>query len=388
MGARPRHTVRVTDLGTAGAALVGRRRNSRIALAVAAAVLWPTALAVYQLDAGGRLVVVPGLALAPLAVSLVLEWWSTGFAALYVIALVVVLSADAGSLSSSDAMLRIGGSAATCGFAVLNAAVRRRRERRLLRLTEVAAVAQGAILHAIPAELAGVALASRYLSASEDALVGGDLYDAVQTSRGLRVLLGDARGKGLPAVRVAAQALAAFRQLAPRVELRLVDVALLLERALQDEMGEEDFVTAVLCELGPLGALEVVNCGHPAPLLVPADGLARLLPSTDPSPPLGLGATPVGDRHVLAAGDRLLLFTDGLSEARDGRGAFFVPERHAHALRHPTLQDGLDALLHAAITHAGGTLDDDVAALLLEPLAVGPDPAVLMPLLHPLGSDD
>ncbi len=373
----------------AGAAPGRRRpRAPRSALAVLAAVVWPTALALYQYEAGGRLVVVPGLALAPLAVSLVLEWWATGFVALYVIGLVVALSADVGSLTSSDAMLRIGGSAATCGFAVLNASVRRRRERRLLRLTEVAAVAQGAILHAIPSELAGVALASRYLSASQDALVGGDMYDAVQTSRGLRVLLGDARGKGLPAVRVAAQALSAFRQLAPRVELRLVDVAALLERALEEDLGEEDFVTAVLCELGPLGALEVVNCGHPSPLLVPADGLARLLPATRPSPPLGLGAAPVADRHVLSTGDRLLLFTDGLSEARDGRGAFFVPEQFAHALRHPRLQDGLDALLHAAITHAGGALDDDVAALLLEPLAPGPEPGVLAPLLQRLGYED
>ena len=368
-------------------ALAGPGR-SRLLLAVVAGVLWPTALALFQYRAGGRLVVVPGLALAPLAASLVLEWWGTGFVALYVIGLVVVLSADAGSLSSSDALVRIAGSSATCGFAVLNAAVRRRRERRLLRLTEVAAVAQGAILHAIPTELAGVALASRYLSASEDALVGGDLYDAVQTSRGLRVLLGDARGKGLPAVRVAAQALSAFRQLAPRVELRLVDVAQLLERALQDDLGEEDFVTAVLCEISPLGALELVNCGHPAPLLVPADGHPRLLPASQPSPPLGLGVVPVADRHVLAAGDRLLLFTDGLSEARDGRGSFFVPERYAHCLRRPGLQDGLDALLHAAMAHAGGSLDDDVATLLLEPLTAAPVPAVLAPAFQPRAPQD
>lgn len=385
----------MTDLGSAAVLPVAAGSGSgpaparaRTVLAVAAAVVWPTALAFYQWHAGGRLVVVPGLALAPLAVSLVLEWWSTGVAALYVIGLVVLLSADAGPLSSSDALLRISGASATCGFAVLNAAVRRRRERRLLRLTEVAAVAQGAILHAIPAELAGVTLASRYLSASEDALVGGDLYDAVQTSRGLRVLLGDARGKGLPAVRVAAQALSAFRQLAPRVELRLVDVAQLLERALQDDLGEEDFVTAVLCEISPLGALELVNCGHPAPLLVPADGPARLLPASEPSPPLGLGAMPVADRYVLAIGDRLLLFTDGLSEARNPRGTFFVPERYAHCLRRPGLQDGLDALLHAAMTHAGGSLDDDVAALLLEPQTAGPVAPGRTPLLQPRAAPD
>jgi hypothetical protein len=340
--------------------------------AIAGAVLAVTGLALYQAQAGGPLVVVPGLALAPLLVSLLLSWQVTGFVALYTIGWVVALSLQNGQLLESATVLRVAGTAATCGFAVLNAAVRRRRETRLARMSQVAEVVQGAILHAVPAQLGGFAIASRYVSASQDALVGGDLFDAVATSRGLRVLVGDVRGKGLPAVRTAAQALAGFRQVAPRVELRLVDVATALEEALQGELGEEDFVTAVLCELGPAGILEVVNCGHPPPLLIPAHGAVRELPASQPSPPLGLGASPVSDRHVLAVGDRLLLFTDGLSEARNDDGQFLRPQDHVEVLRRADLQDALDGLLTAAIAHTGGTLGDDLAVLLLTPAPVHP----------------
>ncbi len=333
-----------------------------------------TVLTVCQYRADGPLVVVPALALAPLLVSLLLSWRATGLVALYTVACVVVLSLEHGRLLDQATVLRVAGAAATAGFAVVNAAVRRQREARLARMTQVAEVAQEAILPAVPPELGGFAIASRYVSASHDALVGGDLFDAVATTRGVRVLVGDVRGKGLPAVRTAAHTLSAFRQLAGRPELRLVDVAAALDESLQGDLGEEDFVTAVLCELGPLRTLEIVNCGHPAPLLVPAEGEVRELTATRAALPLGLGADPVPDRYRLSAGDRLLLFTDGLSEARDGHGAFLDLARHAGVLRDPDLQHAVDGLLAAAAQHAGGSLTDDVAVLLVDVTDAGPRP--------------
>lgn len=353
-----------------GARLQGWPEPSRTVASgvVLLALVWLTVLWVWQAEAGGRLVVVPGVGLVPLLVSLLLPWWATGVVSAYAIGVVVALSLrTGGDLTSSDTLLRVGGAAATAGFAVLNAAVRRHREQRLARLAQVAEVAQGAILHAVPPELAGFRFASRYASASQDARVGGDLYDALETSRGVRLLVGDVRGKGLGAVRTAASVLSTFRQTAPRVELRLVDVAAALETALRAELSDEDFVSVVLCELGPLGVLEVVNCGHPPPLLVPVDGPARELVPTSPSPPLGLGVQPRAERHPFRSGDRLLLFTDGLSEARTGTGAFFDLVGHADHLRGHDLQRALDVLLAAAVRHAGGSLDDDVAVLLVAP---------------------
>jgi serine phosphatase RsbU (regulator of sigma subunit) len=70
------------------------------------------------------------------------------------------------------------------GFAVVIAQTRHRREQRLRRMTVIAEAAQHAILRATPSELDGVRLASRYVSASAQALIGGDLYDVAATDCG------------------------------------------------------------------------------------------------------------------------------------------------------------------------------------------------------------
>jgi hypothetical protein len=74
----------------------------------------------------------------------------------------------------------------------------------------------------------------------------------------------------------------------------------------------------------------VLNCGHPAPLLV-RGGRTTALDPPEPAPPLGLGPRPELLRLTLALGDRILLYTDGVSEAR-ARGAFF-PLQAAAAFR-------------------------------------------------------
>jgi hypothetical protein len=76
----------------------------------------------------------------------------------------------------------------------------------------VAEVAQRAILRPIPARLGAMSFATRYLSAAEEALIGGDFYDAAFTPHGLRLITGDVRGKGLPAVQLASVVLGCFRE--------------------------------------------------------------------------------------------------------------------------------------------------------------------------------
>ncbi len=135
------------------------RRGGRSTLA--GALVWMVLLVVGQLWMGGRLVVVPWLALGPLAASLVLPWRATAVAAVGGVVAVALLSANTGDLHTGQGMVRVLGSTALAGFAVLNASVRLRREERIRRVTEVAAIAQAAILHPVPAQVGGLVMASR-----------------------------------------------------------------------------------------------------------------------------------------------------------------------------------------------------------------------------------
>ena len=95
-----------------------------------------------------------------------------------------------------------------------------------------------------------------------------------------------------------------------------------LDRRVAGELGEEDFVTVVVVEFGPQGWLRLVNCGHPPPLLVQPTGRVLVAPR-QPAPPLGLDPAPVVEQVRLGPEDRLLLYTDGLVEARAATGRPF-----------------------------------------------------------------
>lgn len=248
------------------------------------------------------------------------------------------------------------------------ARVRVARENRLRQVTRVAETAQRAIIRAVPTALGRVALAARYLSAADDALVGGDLYEVSASPYGLRVIVGDVRGKGLAAVNLAAVVLGAFRfesmhePSLPALAQRLDEVV----RAEVTRSGEpEDFVTAVLVEIDEDLTARVVACGHPSPLVVDATD-AHLLEVLTTNPPLGLCETTKAEHTRWAPGTRVLLYTDGLVEARDRRGRFFPIEREADTLRAPDMDHSLDAVVDHVLTHAGGHLDDDLALVLLE----------------------
>jgi len=349
----------------------------REVVALALAVAWVVVLSSAQYVVGGRLSVVPWLALGPLAASLVLPWRRTAVVAVLSVAAVAVLSLEiGGDLATGLGVVRVLGSAALAGFAVLSASVRVQRERRIRAVTEIATVAQTAIQHPVPTQVGGLALASRYVSASADALVGGDLYDVVATEQGVRVIVGDVRGKGLPAVHTAAAVLSAFRHTAPLPAARLDDVARSVEDAVRGRLGPEDFVTAVFCDVHPDGTLDVVLCGHPSPLRLAA-GRAPEAVAEHRSPPLGLGLDVCVETSVLGEGERLLLFTDGLVEARAADGEFFDLARHRDLLAPPAsttpeaLEADLDRLLAAVRAHVGGVVTDDLALLLLQRAGAG-----------------
>lgn len=260
------------------------------------------------------------------------------------------------------AVVRLLGVAAGAAFAVAAARWREERERKLIDLTRLAEVTQHAILAPLPCSLGPVRMASRYRSAAAEAVVGGDFYDAISTTSGVRVLIGDVKGKGLGAVRTASHVLGAFR-LAALGQAGLDQVARDLQDCVSPGLDDEDFVTAMLVQFSPTGTLEVVNCGHPPPILISANAKPLVLSA---SAPLGLGDDFTVERVAFQPGSRLLLHTDGLLEARDASGGFLDVEA-AVAAEAGIVDDEefLDRLLDHVDAHTESRLGDDLALLVV-----------------------
>ncbi|MEU6478644.1 PP2C family protein-serine/threonine phosphatase [Streptomyces sp. NPDC047017] len=248
-----------------------------------------------------------------------------------------------------------------------------RRERTLATVRSVAETAQRVLLRPVPRRLGQVSVETLYLSAAAEARIGGDLYEAVPTAFGVRLLIGDVRGKGLVAVETAATILGAFRE-AAHDEADLTGVARRMERSMSRHAallpgGEtaERFVTAVFAEVPDHEpVIRIVNCGHPPPLLIREDGVAELHAS-DPSPPINLGVL-IGDGYHVDSvpfrpGDQLLLYTDGVTETRDAEGVFYPLAERVGPWAGLAPRDLLDRLHGDLLAYSGGHLDDDIAAL-------------------------
>jgi len=185
--------------------------------------------------------------------------------------------------------------------------------------------------------------------------------------RRLRLIVGDVRGKGLQAVQLAAASLGVFRE-AVHEEHCLAGLASRIETSLGRQLDDEQFVTAVLAEVRPdENKMELLSCGHPAPLLLDA-GEPRFVSRDEASLPLGLGTLTGHPRLPMTIpfgpGDQVLFYTDGVSEARNRAGEFFPLIQHAAALA-PEDPEALVRRLSALVTqHVGHSPDDDVALLL------------------------
>ncbi|MFI0817823.1 PP2C family protein-serine/threonine phosphatase [Streptomyces sp. NPDC021098] len=273
---------------------------------------------------------------------------------------------------------------------VASSAIRERRDRELSQVRKIAEVSQNVVLRPLPARMGGVRTASVYMAAERGAQIGGDLYEAVGTRYGVRLIVGDVRGKGLAAVRSAAAILGAFRE-AVHYEHDLIEVmqrcsaALgreyeLLDRSRLQDWDEraEQFVTVLLAQVVPdTSMIQLINRGHPPPLVL-HDRKARTLGPERPLPPLGLDEfltpPPIGvETFPFVVGDRLLLHTDGVLEARNHCNEFFPLPRTMETVEGATPTEYLDRLRHALIHHAEGRLADDAAMILVE-RATGAEP--------------
>ena len=288
---------------------------------------------------------------------------------------------------------------------------------RLADVTSVAEAAQRALLRPLPRQVGPLELGVVYLAAAAEARVGGDLYEVTRTQFGIRLIVGDVRGKGLGAVEIAADVLGVFREVAHEV-YTLAEVARRIDASLARRPAAplEEFVTAVLAEIDPAaGSLTIYNCGHPPPLVLspgenrpgenrPGEsgsdgqvppGRLRVIPVDVPAPALplrlmSLGDTSGAERTVpLQPGDALLLYTDGVTEARDARREFYpLEERVAEVAARTGGADGdlLDRLRDDLVRYVGAPLADEAALLLARvsepwdrravppPLATGPQP--------------
>ncbi len=348
--------------GRAGVTARSRPSAEHVATAVAALCL----VLFGVVHATTDVMVLSLFSLAPLVAATVADERRTAIFAGTAVALAIGAGWWDGATGQLTYWIRVAVVCAISAMAVVVAGMRRRREERLARMTAVAEAAQLALLPPLPPEMTGISIAARYRSATREASVGGDLYEIIPTGYGIRVIIGDVRGKGLDAVLLARHVLSAFRRSAVALPA-LEHVAGEVGRAIAPHLGEEDFVTAALAQITPTttGELTIVNCGHHPPLLRHGDDLQPLTG--------GKAALPIGLEDDLTAftatwspGDRLLLYTDGLVESRDAHGHFLPEDAIATALLAPDCGQALDTLVRAVDRHTGGHARDDMALLLLE----------------------
>jgi serine phosphatase RsbU (regulator of sigma subunit) len=234
------------------------------------------------------------------------------------------------------------------------------------------------VLRPLPARAGPLSIASAYRAFDADSTIGGDLYAVTRAAGSTRLVIGDVRGKGLASIGSTAVMLGTFRALAHR-QLPLPELAAHLEGAVRWDIAEnagseldvgESFVTAVLADIpDDEPAVRLVSCGHPPPLLLPHNR-ATLLTVPDPAPPVGLGslsAAPyVPVTFPFAHGDRLLLYTDGVSETRNHDGVFYPLAERITAWAGQAPADLVRSITDDLAAYAATPRNDDMALVVVQ----------------------
>ncbi|MDX6197871.1 MAG: hypothetical protein QOJ79_1022 [Actinomycetota bacterium] len=205
--------------------------------------------------------------------------------------------------------------------------------------------------------------------------VGGDAFDYALNGNIAHVAVFDAVGHGLHASLLANLAVSCYRN-SRRAGLPLEACVEAIDAALADGFGVERYVTAVIAQLDvDTGSFRWVNAGHPPPMLLRDGQLVKEL-LCEPALPLGMGsltgaAVYVSCEESLQPGDRVLLVTDGVDEARTEDGSFFGRDRLAEFAA-KELASGLPTpevmrrLQTAILRYQTGQLQDDATTLFVE----------------------
>ncbi len=201
--------------------------------------------------------------------------------------------------------------------------------------------------------------------------IGGDSFDYALNDKRLQFAIVDAMGHGMSAVLMSAATINSLRNVR-REGGRLVDAYQQVDRLLDDHFGDSAYVTGQFGSLEyDTGILHWINAGHPLPLLVRNGTFAGAL-ECRASMPMGLGGSVV---HVadeaLQRGDRVLFYTDGITESRAEHGEAFGGERLADYLVRATLDrvpvaETVRRLSANVLAFVGSGLKDDATMLLVE----------------------
>ena len=199
--------------------------------------------------------------------------------------------------------------------------------------------------------------------------VGGDYFDVRQINPDLfACVITDVSGKGVSAALLAALLQGAF-VFASEASVQIDDVMSRVNRFLYERARGEKYATVVYCTVSRSGELRWSNAGHPKPLLVRANSEPRALEST--GIPIGMMDIAMYDVKSiqLEPGDKIVLFSDGVSEAANAQGECFDKQRMNEVLR--TYASASCAELHARLVEAVEEFsetdeEDDITMLVLE----------------------
>jgi phosphoserine phosphatase RsbU/P len=217
-------------------------------------------------------------------------------------------------------------------------------------LSIAASIQQRLMAVTIP-EVPFAKLAGRNLSCKE---IGGDFFDAVNTEQGLTIVLADVSGKGVSAALLASTLQGMiYSQLT--AGMPLTEIVTAVNRFFTDKNIGEKYATVIIARVRDNGDLEYVNCGHVQPLVVSNGDVQR---PAHGNLPVGLlpDAKYESAHCQLKPGDRLVLVTDGVTEAENARGDFFEDSRLELAAKTGTLEQIFTAISSFC---SGTPLNDD-----------------------------